>query len=196
MKEGMGLMTETNFITNMFYSEYDPWHPYHAVNEIEVYCDLLEHLQDRIDCLEARDRDEKVALLNVQAVINSYAIEIAMKSFWALDHPGESVLHTHDLLKIFDGLKGETKKSLEGLQLPRQVLERASTPFISNRYSMEHDICSTIQDGYAVEHDRRVIALYHPLLLRKLAQILRDTMEARAEDINKALFKTVTLSAE
>lgn len=189
-------MTETNFITSMFFSEYDPWHPHHAVNEIEVYCDLLEHLQDRIECLEARDRDEKVALLNAQAVINGYAIEIAMKSFWALDHPGERVPKKHSLVIIFDGLKDETKKTLEGLKLTHQVLERAPTPFISNRYSMEHDICTTIQDGYAVERDKRRITLYHPRLLRKLAQILRDTMKAMAEDISKALIKEVTFSGE
>ena len=189
-------MTKINFISKMLFSKYDPWHPHHAVNEIEIYCELLEHLQDRIDCLETRGRDEEVALLNVQAVISSYAIEIAMKSFWALDHPGESVRYTHDLVKIFDDLKEETVKSLEGFQLTRQVLEGTPKPFISNRYSMEHDICSTVHDGYSMEHDRRVVTLYRPLLLRKLAQILRDTLEDMDEEISKALFTTVTLSAE
>ena len=189
-------MLKTNFISKMSFSKCDPWHPHHAVNEIEIYCDLLEHLQDRIDCLETRGRDEEVALLNVQAVISSYAIEIALKSFWALDRPGESVRRTHDLVKIFDGLKDETKKSLGGLQLPRHLLERAPAPFISNRYSMEHDIHFTIQDGYYMERDRRVVTLYRSLLLRKLAQILRDTLEDMGEEISKALFTAVTLSTE
>ena len=122
-------MTKINFISKMLFSEYDPWHPHHAVNEIEIYCELLEHLQDRIDCLETRGRDEEVALLNVQAVISSYAIEIAMKSFWALDFPGECVPHTHDIVEIFDALKEETVKSLEGFQLTRQVLEGYAQAF-------------------------------------------------------------------
>ena len=132
--------------------------------------------------METRGRDEEVALLNVQAVINSYAIEIALKSFWALDHPGEPVRRTHNFLKIFDGLKDETKKSLGGLQLTRQELENTPELFISNRYSMERD--------------RRVVILYRPLLLRKLAQILRDTLEDMDEEIRKALLTTVTLSDE
>ena len=81
--------------------------------------------------------DEKAALIDVKAVISSYAIEIAMKSLWALDHPDKSVPHTHDLVKIFDDLKEETKSSLEDLQLTRDVLERMPTPFTNNRYSME-----------------------------------------------------------
>ncbi len=146
--------------------------------------------------METRGRDEEVALLNVQAVINSYAIEIALKSFWALDHPGEPVRRTHNLLKIFDGLKDETKKSLGGLQLTCEVLEETPELFISNRYSMEHDIHFTIQDGYYMERDRRDVTPCPPLLLRKLAQILRDTMEDMDEEIRKALLTTVTLTDE
>ena len=46
------------------------WRSYRAVDEIEVYCDLLENLQDRIDSLETRGKDEEVTLRNVQAVIS------------------------------------------------------------------------------------------------------------------------------
>ena len=97
----------------------------------------MDHLQDKIDALETRGKGEEVALLNVQAVISSYAIEIAMKSLWALDHPDKSILRTHDLVEIFDDLKEETVKSLERLQWTRQELEEPREPFISNRYSME-----------------------------------------------------------
>ena len=61
------------------------WRSYRAMDEIEIYCDLLENLQDRIDSLETRGKDEEVTLCNVQAVISSYAFEIAMKSLWALE---------------------------------------------------------------------------------------------------------------
>ena len=139
------------------------WHSYDAVDEIEIYCELLDHLQDKIDALETRGKDEEVTLSNVQAVISSYAIEIAMKSLWALDHPDESVPHTHNLVKIFDGLKEETVKSLEGLQLARQVLQDMPTPFTSNRYSMEGN--------------GKRMSIYQTPFLREFAQLLKDKVE-------------------
>ena len=148
------------------------WHSYDAVDEIEIYCELLDHLQDKIDALETRGKDEEVTLSNVQAVISSYAIEIAMKSLWALDHPDTSVPHTHNLVKIFDGLKEETVKSLEGLQLARQVLQDMPTPFTSNRYSMEGN--------------GRRISIYQTPFLREFAQLLKDKVEENREALLKS----------
>ena len=175
-------MTKITMTMEKFFFGHVSWRSHRAINEIEVYCDLLDHLQDKKESLETRGKDEEVTLINVQVVISSYAIEIAMKSFWALDHPDESVLHTHDLVKIFDGLKDETKKSLEGLQLTRQVLNKMPTPFTSNRYSMEHG--------------SRDITLYPPPLLRQLAQLLRDKLRDRLEDDKKALFKSLKTSTD
>ena len=112
-------MTYMKIPFERFLLGHDYWRSYRAINEIEVYCNLLEHLEERIDALETRGQDEEVTLINVQAVISSYPIEIAMKSLWALDQPDKSVPHTHNLVKIFGGLKDETKKSLAGLQLTR-----------------------------------------------------------------------------
>ena len=148
------------------------WYSYDAVDEIEIYCELLDHLQDKIDALETRGKDEEVTLSNVQAVISSYAIEIAMKSLWALDHPDTSVPHTHNLVKIFDGLKEETVKSLEGLQLARQVLQDMPTPFTSNRYSMEGN--------------GRRISIYQTPFLREFAQLLKDKVEENREALLKS----------
>ncbi len=148
------------------------WRSYDAVGEIEVYCELLDHLQDKIDALETRGKDEEVTLLNVQAVISSYAVEIAMKSLWALDHPDESVPHTHDLVKIFNGLKDETVKSLERLQWTRQELEEPREPFTSNRYSMEGD--------------GKRMSVYRAPFLRDVAQLLRDKLEENRETLLKS----------
>jgi len=155
----------------MFGNEH--WLSYRAIDEIEIYCDLIENLQDRIDSLMApgkdEDKDEEVAILNVQAVISSYAFEIAIKSFWALDHPARCVPHEHNLTKIYDGFKEETKKSLEQFDLPRELIEYRPKPFVTNRYSME---CS----------DRR-ITVYRALFLRSLAQVLRDKIEESRETL-------------
>ena len=153
----------------LFGNEY--WRSHYAIDEMEIYCDLLENLQDRIDSLETRGRDEEVTLINVQAVISSYAIEIAMKSLWALDNPTECVPRTHDLCTIFDGLTEETVKSLKQLQLIRQVLEYMPAPFYSNRYSME-------------ESDRD-ITVYRPVFLRSLNQILKSKLEQAGEALIK-----------
>ena len=91
----------------------EQWRSYRAINEVEIYCDLLKNLQDRIDSLVTRGKDEEVTLTNVQAVISSYAIEIAMKSLWALDNPAECVPHKHNLVIIFDGLQEDTVRSLK-----------------------------------------------------------------------------------
>ena len=149
----------------LFGHEY--WSSGDAIDEIKIYCELLDHLQDKIDALEITGEGEEVTLINVQAVLSSYAIEIAMKSLWALDHPDGSIPHTHNLAVIFDELKDETKKSLEGLRLNRQVLARMPTPFTSNRYSMEH-----------VDKE---ISVYKAPFLRDVTQLLRDKLEENRE---------------
>ena len=147
------------------------WRSYHAINETEVYCDILDNLQARIDSLEVRGKDEGVTLTNVQAVISGYAIEIAMKSLWALDNSPKTVPHEHNLAIIFDGLKEETVKSLQQLQLTRKDLESSPQPFLSNRYSMEHS--------------RRSVTIYKTEFLRSLIDLLREKLEETKE----ALFK-------
>ena len=147
------------------------WLSSRAIDEIEVYCDLLRNLQDRVDSLEIRGKDEEVTLINVQSVISSYAFEVAMKSLWALDNPTECVPHKHDLVIIFDGLKKETVKSLKQRQLTREVLEKWPEPFVSNRYSMESS--------------SRDFTVYPTRLLKPLIQLLRDKLEGSREALLK-----------
>ena len=137
------------------------WRSYRAIDEIEIYCDLLENLQGRIDSLETRGKDEEATLRNAQAVISSYAFEIAIKSLWALDNPAKP--HGHDLVTIFDGLKEETVRSLKGLQLTRKMVEDFPTPFVANRYSMEKK--------------SRDIMVYEAWFLRSLIPLIRDKIE-------------------
>ena len=152
------------------------WRSNRAVDEINVYCDLLDGLQARIDSLQTRGRSEEATLVNVQAVLSSYAVEIAMKSLWALDNSPATPPRGrdgHDLLKTFDGLKSDTIDSLRRLQLTRDSLKGFPTPFLSNRYSME---CGA-----------RDIAVYDTTFLRKLAQLLEDKIDqARRELVSPA----------
>ena len=148
------------------------WLSSRAIDELEVYCDLLEIIQDRRSSLETRGKDEEATLTNVQAVISSYAIEVAIKSLWALDNSSEPVPHNHNLLILFDGLKEETVKSLKLLRLTRVLLERWPKPFLSNRYSME----TSSSD---------VITVYPTRLVRPLIQLLRDKLEESREALLK-----------
>ena len=147
------------------------WRSNRAANEIEIYCELLETLQDKIEALETRGKDEEVALSHVQAFLSSYAFEIAIKSLWALDNRPKPVPHDHNLSKIFDGLNEETVKELNHLQLYRPELKSLPKPFVSNRYSMEHGSWD-----YTV---------YQPHFLRSLILLIRKKMEESREPLFK-----------
>ena len=148
------------------------WRPRRAIDEIEVYCDLLGILQNRIDSLGIRGKDDEATLVNAQAVISSYAFEIAIKSLWALDNSPQTLPRGrdgHDIFKMLDGLKVETVESLDGLQLTREELQQWPTPFLSNRYSMETG--------------SRDIAVYDSGFLRQLAQLLRDKLDQTRKEL-------------
>ena len=140
MTSGTGAKLITNqgsYSLEHFVHGHDYWRSHRAISEIEIYCVLLENVQDMIDSLETRGREEAAALRNVQAVMSSYALEVALKSFRALDHPTKHVPPTHNLPRIFRGLKEETKKSLAQYNLVSELFDRFPEPFYTNRYSME-----------------------------------------------------------
>ncbi len=139
------------------------WRSHRAIDEIEVYCDLLDGLQERVDGLQTRGKDEEVTLTNVKAVISSYSFEIGVKSLWALDHPSDSVPITHDLLALYNGLSEETVDSLNRLHMTKEAFVDWRIPFISNRYSMESG--------------EREISVYQTEFLRSLAHLLKDKLE-------------------
>ena len=126
---------EFSFERLLFGNEH--WSTPGAIDEIQIYCDLLDQLQLRVDALETRGKSDEATLLNVQGVISNYAFELAMKSLWALDNSDQEVPKNHNLLKIFDELSEEAVKSLERFGLTREVLEYSPEPFKTNRYPME-----------------------------------------------------------
>lgn len=146
-----------------FFFGNEHWRSDRAIDEIEIYCDLLENLQERVDSVETRGKTEEVTLANVQAVISSYAFEIAIKSLWALDNPDECVPHEHKLTVIFHGLKKETIRSLKRLGLTQEMLDSFPAPFVTNRYSMEK------RNG--------VFTTYKASFLRSIIPLIRDRME-------------------
>ena len=156
---------------------HDYWRSHRAIDEIEIYCDLLKTLEQRIATLENRGRGEEATLVNVEAVISSYAFEIGMKSLWALDNPKGVVKGLgHNLAKLYEGLKPDTTKSLKLLGLTREELKEFPTPFATNRYSMEKG--------------KRDIGVYRSCFLKALTQLLRDKLQ----DSRKAAFTSSRLS--
>ncbi len=45
----MWLMTATSMSLEKLFFVNEDWHSTYAIDEIEIYCDLLEHLQKKID---------------------------------------------------------------------------------------------------------------------------------------------------
>ena len=149
---------------------HDYWRSNRAFREIEVYCDLLAILEQRIIGLKNRGGEEEATLRNVEAVNSSYALEIGMKSLWALDNPDGVVKELgHDLAKLYDGLKTDTVEALKQLGLTKQDLGTFSKPFESNRYSME-------KGG-------KDIAVYDAGFLWQLAQLLKDKLDQSRKEL-------------
>ena len=174
-------MSDIKFtVDRRFLAGSEHWSSPLAVDEMEIYCDLLENLEHRIDSLEIQGKLDEVTLLRAHAVISSYALEIAMKSLWALDHPDKTVYHTHNLLKFFDELKAETQESIVRLQLTREVLEESPKPFYDNRYSMEYDDKRDDREDKG-RKKRREYVVYWASELRSLVQLIGDNLEESRE---------------
>ena len=146
------------------------WRSYRAIDEIEVYCDLLDILAHRRTGQENQVRKRRATLFNVEAVISSYALEVGLKSLWALDNPKGIVrILGHNLDKAYDGLKPGTIDSLKLLGLTREGLAKVPKPFESNRYSMESS--------------GREISVYDSGFLRRLAQLLSDRLDQTRKEL-------------
>ena len=146
------------------------WRSYRAIDEIEVYCDLLDIIEHRRADKANQDMKERATLLNVEAVLGSYALEVGMKSLWALDNPKGIVRKLgHNLDKVYNGLKPETVASLRLLGLTRYMLAKVPKPFESNRYSME---CGS-----------REIAVFDAGFLRQLAHMLKDRLDQTRKEL-------------
>lgn len=161
-------MSRIMISTERLMNGHEDWRTYIAVEEVEAYCDLLDIVEARIDALPKRGGNEEVTLRNVEAVISSYALEIGMKSLWALDNPDGVVKELgHDLAKLYDGLKPDTRESMKGLGLSKEDLKEFPKPFETNRYSMEKD--------------RKSFVYYETSFLRPVAQLLRDELKQSRE---------------
>ena len=147
---------------------HDYWRTDQAIDEMMIYSDLTAQLACRIEALTTRGKDEEVTLRNVQAVLSAYALEIGMKSLWAMDNPDKRMRKTHNLMDIYKGLQSDSVAALHDLGLTEEVVERFPRPFKTNRYSMEHD---------EIE-----IVVPKASFLEQLAEVLRETLEKRRAD--------------
>ena len=147
------------------------WRSHRAIDEMEVYCELVGELYEKANSLETRGKDKEMALVNAAAVISSYAFEIGMKSLWALDNSSKPVPHKHNLLFFFNGLKAETKESLKQLGLTRDEIKKSPEPFLRNRYSMEEG--------------SRTVFVSQPQFLRSLSKLLQKKLEKELKEMRR-----------
>lgn len=86
-------------------------------------------------------------------VLLTFAMELALKAWWAKENKDRDIPKTHDLLKLFDGLNEETRTGLESAhpEIPsptrgfkpirpglRSMLASNSAAFVEWRYLHEH----------------------------------------------------------
>jgi hypothetical protein len=174
-RRGMGIRGESLMVKEIPFGRIahgnEHWQVMWAMEEIEVYCGLLDHIDRQIATLDDPRGTDATTLRKAQALLSSYAFEIGMKSIWALDHPGDEVPKHHNLLKAYDDLSPETIIRLEALEFPRSVLTEYSEPFVENRYSMEPA--------------RTVFCIYTAVALRGLVGLLCE----RLEEVRRAQLK-------
>ena len=148
------------------------WSTTNAMEQIEAFCEVLESLEISD---KSSSKDDRYARLNVRAVNSSYAFEIAMKSFWALDNPRDKVIHTHKLPEILRGLKKDTLESLEQIGVtPKSIFMGLREPFVFNRYLMEGP---GIKPG----------ATYTSQFLRDVKRVLKETLTKRVDEVMDGL---------
>ena len=150
---------------------HDYWRSERAANEIDEYVKLLGKLDDEMDNIVSTSghnvlsRQQEVAIIpkmTAYAVISGYALEIGIKSVWALEHPNEKVQRTHKLLGFYDQLTPSTKKTLRDMRLTRGELENCPNPFEANRYSMETGT--------------KELTLHDPKFLKSLSLLIRSKL--------------------
>jgi len=86
-------------------------------------------------------------------VLLTFAMELALKAWWAKENKDSDIPKTHDLLKLFDGLNEDTRTRLESAhpEIPnpyrgfrpirpglRSMLASNSAAFVEWRYLHEH----------------------------------------------------------
>ena len=150
------------------------WDTPKAIDELTVYSYLIDHLDHQIELLNIRHENEEVTLINVQSMLMAYALEIAIKSLWAMDNPDKCMRHNHDLLGFYRGLQSDTVTSLQDLGLTEDSLKRFPRPFETNRYSMEY----TTPEKYEKE-----LVRVKASFLKQLGKLLRETLKKRREDL-------------
>ena len=158
----------------------ESWSTTNAIEQIEVYCEVLEHLEMSD---KSNSKSDRYARLNVRAVNSSYAFEIAMKSFWALDNPENEMTRTHKLLKIINGLREDTLESLKQIGVTREsICNGLKEPFIFNRYSMERreiESCDSITSYSPL----MFCAPYTSQFLRDVNETLKKMLAKRRDEV-------------
>ena len=148
---------------------HDYWRSERAANEIDEYVKLLGKLDDEMDNIVSTSgrnvlsrQQEAIPKMTAYAVISGYALEVGIKSLWALEHPSEKVRRTHKLLGFYDQLTPSTKKTLRDMRLTRGELENCPNPFEANRYSMENGT--------------KELMLHDPSFLKSLSLLIRSKL--------------------
>ena len=112
------------------------WNVFIAIDEIESFADLIDEWEKETNGMEGC-KQRRSGLISTQAIMSSYAFEVAIKTLVWMDNPYKGVAAIHDLPELYKELKEDTKAGLEQIGITYQELKRNPMPVVSSRYLME-----------------------------------------------------------
>lgn len=65
------------------------------------------------DKFEQQENSSEHKHVGVEPMLLALSMELALKAWYVFDHDNPNVIRTHNLIKLFDGLKTESQKKLD-----------------------------------------------------------------------------------
>jgi len=76
--------------------------------------------------------------IGVEPMLLALSMELALKAWYVFDHDSEAVIKSHDLLKLFEGLKIESQEKLD------QEFKRTIAPIHINGFYVDYGIADVL----------------------------------------------------
>lgn len=85
-----------------------------AINIGDAAAEILRKVKSFPDTVFAKqDELSEREHIGVEPMLLALSMELALKAWFAFDHDTPDVIKSHNLVKLFDGLKDESQKKLE-----------------------------------------------------------------------------------
>jgi len=123
------------------------------------------------DDVEQSEREH----IGVEPMLMALAMELALKAWFVFDHDDAEVIRSHDLAKLFGGLKPESQKKLD------EEFKRSVVPYHPSGFYIEYgirDILYQHKDAFTdwryLHEGRKSISFNHSAFEATLEMVLRE----------------------